>query len=35
MLLKAGHHNPAAVALLAYLTSAPARDLIRAFGYGT
>jgi len=34
VLLKAGEHNPAAVALLAYLKSAPARELIRAFGYG-
>jgi len=34
VLLKAGEHNPAAVALLAYLKSAPARDLMRAFGYG-
>ena len=34
VLLKRGESNPAAVALLAYLKSAPARELIRAFGYG-
>jgi molybdate transport system substrate-binding protein len=34
VLLKAGEHNPAALALLAYLKSAPARELMRAFGYG-
>lgn len=34
VLLKAGEHNTAAVALLAFLHSAAARDLIRAFGYG-
>lgn len=34
VLLEAGAQNPAATALLAYLQSAPARDLIRAFGYG-
>jgi molybdate transport system substrate-binding protein len=34
VLLKSGERNPVAVALLAYLKSAPARDLIRAFGYG-
>jgi molybdate transport system substrate-binding protein len=34
VLLKAGEKNPAAVALLAYLKSAPARQVIAAFGYG-
>jgi molybdate transport system substrate-binding protein len=34
VLLKTGAKNPAAAALLAYLKSAPARDLIRSFGYG-
>jgi len=34
VLLKRGESNPAAVALLAYLKSAPARELIGAFGYG-
>jgi len=34
VLLKAGERNPAAVALLAYLKSAPAQALIRAWGYG-
>lgn len=34
VLLKPGERNPAAVALLAYLKSPPARQLIRAFGYG-
>jgi molybdate transport system substrate-binding protein len=34
VLLKAGEHNPAAVALLAYLKSTPALKVIRAFGYG-
>jgi molybdate transport system substrate-binding protein len=34
VLLKAGEHNAAAAALLAYLQSAPARQLMRAFGYG-
>jgi molybdate transport system substrate-binding protein len=33
VLLKAGEHNPAAQALLAYLKSAAARDVIQAFGY--
>jgi molybdate transport system substrate-binding protein len=34
VLLKVGEHNPAAAALLAYLKSAPALKVIRAFGYG-
>jgi molybdate transport system substrate-binding protein len=34
VLLKPGERNPAAVALLAYLKSPPALELIRAFGYG-
>jgi molybdate transport system substrate-binding protein len=34
VLLKAGEKNPAALALLAYLGSAAARDLIKSFGYG-
>ncbi|MBL8359638.1 MAG: molybdate ABC transporter substrate-binding protein [Rubrivivax sp.] len=34
VLLKAGEKNPAAAALLAYLKSAPAKDVIRSFGYG-
>ncbi len=34
VLLKAGEKNPAAVALLAYLKSAAARDVIKSFGYG-
>jgi len=34
VLLKPGESNPAAAALLAYLKSAPARDLMRSFGYG-
>jgi molybdate transport system substrate-binding protein len=34
VLLKAGEKNPAAAALMAYLQSAPAKDLIRSFGYG-
>lgn len=34
VLLKAGERNPAAAALLAYLKSEPARDVIRSFGYG-
>lgn len=34
VLLKAGEHNPAAAALLAYLRTPAARELIRAFGYG-
>lgn len=34
VLLKAGEKNPAAAALLAYLKSAPARDVIKSFGYG-
>ena len=34
VLLKPGEKNPAAVALLAYLKSEPAQQLIREFGYG-
>ena len=34
VLLKTGEKNPAAVALLAYLKSEPAQQLIRGFGYG-
>lgn len=34
VLLKTGEKNPAAVALLVYLKSAPAQQLIRDFGYG-
>ncbi|MEY4752014.1 MAG: hypothetical protein RIQ60_4228 [Pseudomonadota bacterium] len=34
VLLKAGQANPAAVALLAYLQSAPAQAVIAAYGYG-
>ena len=34
VLLKAGEKNPAASALLAYLKSAAARDVITSFGYG-
>lgn len=34
VLLKAGEHNPAAAALLAYLKTPAARELIKAFGYG-
>jgi molybdate transport system substrate-binding protein len=34
VLLKAGEHNPAAAALLAYLKNPQARELMRAFGYG-
>ena len=34
VLLKAGEKNPAAAALLAYLKSAVARDVITSFGYG-
>jgi molybdate transport system substrate-binding protein len=34
VLLNAGEGNPAAVALLAYLKSEPAREVIKAFGYG-
>lgn len=34
VLLKAGEKNPAATALLAFLKGAPARDLIKSFGYG-
>jgi len=33
VLLKHGQGNAAAIALLAYLKSAPARDLIKSFGY--
>jgi molybdate transport system substrate-binding protein len=35
VLLKAGEKNPAARALLDYLKSPAARDIIRSFGYGT
>ena len=35
VLLRAGEKNPAAAALLAYLKSAPAKSVIRSFGYGT
>ena len=34
VLLKTGEKNPAATALLAYLKTAAARDLIKSFGYG-
>jgi len=34
VLLKAGARNPAAVALLAYLKSPAARDIVESFGYG-
>lgn len=34
VLLKAGEKNPAAEALLNYLRTPPAREVIRAFGYG-
>lgn len=34
VLLKAGANNPAAAALLAYLKSPAARELIQSFGYG-
>lgn len=34
VLLKAGEKNPAAIALLAYLKTAPAQDVIKAYGYG-
>jgi molybdate transport system substrate-binding protein len=34
VLLKAGEHNPAAAALLAYLRSEPGRRVIEAHGYG-
>jgi molybdate transport system substrate-binding protein len=34
VLLKAGQHNPAASAFMAYLRSPEARELIRSFGYG-
>jgi molybdate transport system substrate-binding protein len=34
VLLKAGENKPAAKALLAYLKTAAARDVIRGFGYG-
>jgi len=33
VLLKAGEHDPAAAALLAYLKSEPAREIMRTFGY--
>jgi molybdate transport system substrate-binding protein len=35
VLLKAGEQNPAAVALMAWLKSPAAREVIQAFGYGT
>lgn len=35
VLLRAGVDNPAAKALLDYLKSPPAQDLIKSFGYGT
>jgi len=35
VLLKRGESNPAAVALLGYLKSAAAVEVIRAFGYGS
>ena len=34
VLLKLGEHRPAAAALLAYLKTAPARAVIRSYGYG-
>ncbi len=34
VLLQAGNKNPAAAALLAYLRTAAAREVIRSFGYG-
>jgi molybdate transport system substrate-binding protein len=34
VLLKAGQHNPAAAAFMAYLRSPAAREVIRSFGYG-
>ncbi|NLZ41149.1 MAG: solute-binding protein, partial [Comamonadaceae bacterium] len=34
VVLKAGERNPAAAALLAYLKTPAARELIKAFGYG-
>lgn len=34
VLLKAGEKNPAAVALMAYLRTPAAREVIRSFGYG-
>lgn len=34
VLLKAGQNNPAAAALMAYLKSAAAREVIQSFGYG-
>jgi len=34
VLLKTGEKNPAAAALLAYLKTAAAKDLIKSFGYG-
>jgi molybdate transport system substrate-binding protein len=34
VLLKTGEKNPAALALLAYLKSAPAQRLIQSYGYG-
>lgn len=35
VLLKAGEHNPAAAALLAYLKSPAAQEVIKSFGYGS
>ena len=34
VLLKAGENSAAAIALLAYLKTAPARAVIQAYGYG-
>lgn len=34
VLLKTGEKNPAAIALLAYLKTSPALDVIKAYGYG-
>ena len=34
VLLKTGEKNPAATALLAYLKSAAAKDVVKSFGYG-
>lgn len=35
VLLKAGEKNPAAVALMAYLRTPAAREVVRSFGYGS
>jgi molybdate transport system substrate-binding protein len=35
VLLKAGEKNPAAAALLAYLKSPAAQEVIKSFGYGS